>query len=80
MHIFQMKLGKSLMKEGICIFLGYIKTSKACRLYNPITKKFLVSRDVKFEEENPWNDKKVENYVPVIHSYEQKLHQRIVST
>jgi hypothetical protein len=33
-----------------CIFIGYSETSKAYRLYNPITKKLILSRDVKFLE------------------------------
>jgi hypothetical protein len=33
-----------------CIFTGYSETSKAYRLYNPITKKLILSRDVKFLE------------------------------
>jgi transposase InsO family protein len=31
-----------------CIFTGYSETSKAYRLYNPISKKLILSRDVKF--------------------------------
>jgi hypothetical protein len=33
-----------------CIFVGYSETSKAYRLYNPISKKLILSRDVKFLE------------------------------
>ena len=33
-----------------CIFLGYSNTSKACRLYDEVNKKFVVSRDVIFLE------------------------------
>jgi hypothetical protein len=35
-------------KSEKCIFTGYSETSKAYRFYNPITKKLIVSRDVKF--------------------------------
>jgi hypothetical protein len=38
------------------IFIGYSEESKAYRLYNPITKKFLVSRDVKFMEDKSWDE------------------------
>ena len=38
------------------IFIGYSEQSKAYRLYNPITKKFLVSRDVKFMEDKSWDE------------------------
>ena len=42
-----------------CIFLGYSDTSKACRLYDEVNKKFVVSRDVVFLETNK-NDKSIE--------------------
>ena len=38
------------------IFIGYSDQSKAYRLFNPITKKFVVSRDVKFLEDKSWNE------------------------
>jgi hypothetical protein len=33
-----------------CIFVGYSETSKAYILYNPISKKLILNRDVKFIE------------------------------
>ena len=39
-----------------CIFTGYSETSKAYRLYNPISKKLILSRDVKFLENQLWNE------------------------
>lgn len=39
-----------------CIFVGYSEQSKAYRFYNLITKKFVVSRDVKFFENKSWSD------------------------
>jgi hypothetical protein len=38
-----------------CIFLGYSEESKAYKLYNPLTKKSVVSRDVIFDEESVWS-------------------------
>jgi Reverse transcriptase (RNA-dependent DNA polymerase) len=35
--------------------LGYEKGSKAYRVYNPVTKKITVTRDVVFEEDKSWN-------------------------
>jgi hypothetical protein len=32
------------------IFIGYSETSKTYKIYNPITNKFVVSRDVIFSE------------------------------
>jgi hypothetical protein len=37
-------------KSEKCIFTGYSETSKSYRLYNPISKKLILSRDVKFLE------------------------------
>eukprot|EP00253_Pinus_taeda_P028517 PITA_28517 len=39
-----------------CIFIGYSEESKAYRLYNPSIKKFFVSRDVQFIEEEAWDE------------------------
>jgi hypothetical protein len=39
-----------------CIFNGYSETSKAYRLYNPISKKVILNRDVKFLENQFWNE------------------------
>ena len=50
------KLRKKLDSKGEkCIFLGYCEDSKGYRLYNPSTKKFVISRDVQFIEEEAWN-------------------------
>ncbi|XP_059436317.1 uncharacterized protein LOC132169274 [Corylus avellana] len=38
-----------------CIFIGYSEESKAYKLYNPLTNKVVVSRDVIFSEEEAWN-------------------------
>jgi hypothetical protein len=32
------------------IFVGYNQKSKWCKLYNPIEKKMVISRDVEFNE------------------------------
>lgn len=37
-----------------CIFVGYSDASKAYKLYNPKTKKTIVSRDVKCLEDKSW--------------------------
>ena len=39
-----------------CIFVGYSAQSKTYKLYNPITKKEIISRDVKFIKDQSWND------------------------
>ena len=42
-------------KSTKCVFFGLSKESKAYRLYNPTTKKILISRDVQFDESIGWN-------------------------
>ena len=37
------------------IFVGYSEESKAYRIYNLITKKYVISRDVIFKEEEAWD-------------------------
>ena len=38
-----------------CVFLGVSEVSKAYKLFNPLTKKIVTSRDVVFDEENTWD-------------------------
>ncbi|KAL6322426.1 hypothetical protein AAG906_008081 [Vitis piasezkii] len=38
-----------------CVFLGVSEASKAYKLFNPLTKKIVTSRDVIFYEESTWN-------------------------
>jgi hypothetical protein len=42
-------------KSVKCIFLGVSEESKAYRLYNPVTKKIIISRDVVFIENEKWS-------------------------
>lgn len=42
-------------QSSICVFLGVNEESKGYRLYNPITKKVVVSRDVIFEKDKQWD-------------------------
>ena len=42
-------------KSTKCIFLGVSEESKAYRLYNPVTKKIVISRDVIFVENEKWS-------------------------
>jgi transposase InsO family protein len=49
-HVPEEKRTKLDYKSKAHIFLGYSLTSKAYRLYDPITKKMVVSRDVIFRE------------------------------
>lgn len=48
-----------LEDKGVkCIFLGVSNQSKAYKLYNPNTKKIIISRDVFFNEQNFWSESK----------------------
>jgi len=58
-------LRKKLERKGEkCIFFGYSDESKAYKLYNLSTKKFIINRDVQFIEEEAW-DGILENTVNV---------------
>ena len=37
------------------MFLGVSESSKPYKLYNPMTKRLVISRDVVFNEESKWN-------------------------
>ena len=41
-------------KSKKCVFLGVNDESKAWRLYDPVSKKIIISKDVVFEEEESW--------------------------
>jgi len=59
------ELRKNLNKKGeICKFFGYNDESKAYKLYNPLTKKVIINRDVKLIEEEAW-DGNLENTINV---------------
>ena len=59
------ELRKKLDNKGAkCIFVGYSDESKAFKLYNPLTKKVIISKDVQFIEEEAW-DGSLENTVNV---------------
>ena len=61
-----------------CIFIGYSEESKAYRLYNPITKKYVISRDVLFKEEEEWDgsiDKLVGEEVVTPHTEDEEDEQ-----
>ncbi|KAL0844254.1 hypothetical protein Bca101_017500 [Brassica carinata] len=54
-HIPDEKRRKLDDKSAVCVLLGFSEESKGYRLYNPETKKIIVSKDVVFEETKGWN-------------------------
>lgn len=61
-HISDEKRGKLDDKSTICILLGFSEESKGYRLYDPKTKKIIISRDVVFEETKSWNWEEDQNH------------------
>ncbi|KAA0054682.1 integrase [Cucumis melo var. makuwa] len=54
-HISNQLRGKLDDKSEICIMVDYSENSKAYRLYNPVSRKIIISRDVIFNEDKSWN-------------------------
>ena len=54
MHVHKEKRQKLDDKGVKCIFIGYNSKSKAYRLYDPFNNKMILSRDVKFLENQSW--------------------------
>ncbi|KAM7489607.1 hypothetical protein LguiB_027091 [Lonicera macranthoides] len=54
-HVPDEKRRKLDDKGEKCVFLGVIEASKAYKLFNPLTKKIITSRDVIFDEESTWD-------------------------
>ena len=65
-HVPEQKRTKLDNKGEKCIFLGVSDQSKAYKLYNPITKKIVISRDVIFDEKIfwPWSSNIIKQQIP----------------
>lgn len=55
MHVPDSKRIKLDDKSMKCILLGVSEESKAYRLFDPVSKKIVISRDVIFEEDKAWD-------------------------
>lgn len=66
-HIPDQKRSKLDDKGEKCIFLGVSDQSKAYKLYNPISKKIVISRDVIFYEDRfwTWENNNVRQQIPM---------------
>jgi hypothetical protein len=53
-HVPDNKRTKLDSKSLKCVLLGISKESKAYRLYDPLSQKIIISRDVIFKEEDSW--------------------------
>lgn len=54
-HVPDVRRTKLDDKSHSCIFFGVSEESKGYRLYDPVSKKIVISRDVVFEEDKKWN-------------------------
>ncbi|KAK2980800.1 hypothetical protein RJ640_029877 [Escallonia rubra] len=70
-HVPDEKMKKLDDKSEKCVFLGVSEVSKAYKLFNPLTKKIVTSRDIVFEEENTW-DWNRQQLTPVIFDSDAK--------
>ena len=55
------------VKSKKCIFVGYSPQSKAYKLYNPVSEKVIISRDVVFHETARWDwgEEHVQQSIPL---------------
>eukprot|EP00253_Pinus_taeda_P025218 PITA_25218 len=68
-HAHKERRSKLDVKSEHCIFTSYGEQLKAYKLYNPVTKKTIIRRDVVFKEYESWNgivDKTFDAQVPLV--------------
>lgn len=53
-HVPEQKRRKPDDRAEKGIFIGYEPHTKAYKVYNPVTKKLIISRDVQFQENDYW--------------------------
>ena len=68
------------MKGNKCIFVGYSKDTKAFKLYDIVTRKLIISRDVQFVLNEAW-DGTLENNVNIVSTVEHDdMTEEVVQT
>lgn len=55
-HVPDQRRRKLDQKSEKTVFVGYSENTKAYKLYNPVTKKVIISKDVIFDEAKAWNE------------------------
>ena len=65
-HVPDLNRGKLDDKSEKCIFIGYSEVTKAYKLYNPSTRKVIISRDVLFREDKAWEENERTKDAPTI--------------
>ena len=62
-HVSDRKRTKWDDKSLICVLLGVNEESKAYQLYDPLSQRIIISRDVVFEEDKSWDRDKNEEAI-----------------
>ena len=74
-------LRKKLEKKGHkCIFVGYSEDAKAYKLYDPIARKLIISRDVQFVENESWDGTVDTNVKIVLNVDNDDMAEEVVQT
>ncbi|KAK4429806.1 Glutamate receptor 2.5 [Sesamum alatum] len=79
-HVPDQKRTKLDDKSARYVFIGYDQSSKGYKLYNPSSRKIVISRDVEFDEEGvwKWNDQnKNDRYSPFFDDEKEDMSQPI---
>ena len=74
------ELRNKLDKGQKCIFISYSEDTKEYKLYYPIARKVIISRDFKFVENESW-DKTFEKNVNIVSHFEHEdMTEEVVHT
>ncbi|RVW35655.1 Retrovirus-related Pol polyprotein from transposon TNT 1-94 [Vitis vinifera] len=80
-HVPDSKRTKLDDKSFSCVLLGVSEESKAYRLYDPISQKIIINRDVVFEEDKNWDwDKKYEEVIVCDLEWEEDTEENNATT
>ena len=75
------ELRKNLDNKGHkCIFVGYSEDTKAYKLYDPVARKVIISRDVQFFENESWDGTVKINVKIVLNVDNDDMTEEVVQT